>query len=142
MNFEVTKKYHFYSAHRNEYLEGSKCVNPHGHTYKIAFTFRFDTDMVDETGVTIPFEGFDNAIEPMIKALDHAFIINRSDEVLLKFFDSQGFKLIIIDGAASVENLCLHINKLFEKEHPELHSALIRISIRETESSEVVLNLK
>lgn len=64
MKFEVIKKYHFYAGHRNQYIIGSKCVNPHGHTYKVAFSFLFPYEAIsgedgDKSGVTVPFEVFD-----------------------------------------------------------------------------------
>jgi 6-pyruvoyl-tetrahydropterin synthase len=142
MTFEVTKKYHFYAGHRNQYLVGSKCVNPHGHTYKVEFTFEFPASMADsEDGVTIPFEGFDNAIEPIIKELDHTFFVDKNDTTLLEFFKSHNFKVVVFNGASSVEHLCTFLHEALKAKDPQLHSVLKKVTVRETESSVVTLNL-
>jgi 6-pyruvoyl-tetrahydropterin synthase len=75
----VTRKAHFYAAHRNERMEGSKCQRLHGHRYGLEVDFHFDTG----GAVTIPFETLDLSVSPWVRLLDHRTLLHEDDRELV-----------------------------------------------------------
>lgn len=136
--FEQTKKYHFYAAHRNELLK-DKCSSLHGHTYHVDVTFLFKQK---DNGITMLFSDVDAIVEPIIKSFDHACLMHENDPLLpylQKYSQDTGdqMKLVVINDATSLENLTVLIAGMIKKRIPEL----IRVSVRETESSIISINL-
>lgn len=69
----IKKSYHFYAAHRNQFLDG-KCERLHGHVYRLGCIFNAtrNSDSLVNGAVTQLFESFDSKIEPMLKQyFDH-----------------------------------------------------------------------
>ena len=125
---QVEKKYHFYAAHRNEYLEG-KCHNLHGHTYYVVVTFEFLT--INDNGVTMLFETIDNILTPLINKLDHCTLIHQEDKSLLNALVPLKMKIQVFPFPTSAENLAKYLfNEIYN-----LIPALSNISLQETTSS-------
>ncbi len=85
---KITCEFHYDSAHWLPYVEkGHKCGNMHGHTYLL--TVAVDGPL-DERGWVIDFADMKNAVEPLIKQLDHRVINDVIDnptvEVQLEWF--------------------------------------------------------
>jgi 6-pyruvoyltetrahydropterin/6-carboxytetrahydropterin synthase len=126
----VTRKYRFYSAHRNQDLQ-DKCYNLHGHLYRMEVTLKFP---VPEGSVTMLFKDIDKLIDPIIKTYDHKWIVDINDPL---FQDIKGallhheVEILIVPFVTSVENLCQHFYKTFEA----LGLPIQKIAIQETESS-------
>lgn len=138
---EIIKKYHFYAAHRNKELEG-KCSFMHGHTYIVKVVLSFDSYASMEAGVLIPFEDIDNALEPIIKSLDHSTLINTGDTELMNAVDrfpSIFGKVCYMPDSTSVENLCKLILRKIKLSSESIYPYVYAIKIQETTSSEVVI---
>lgn len=137
----IEKKYHFYSAHRNENLN-DKCNNIHGHTYKVYVMLAFNqSDMNNTTGTFTNFGTIDKIIEPLIYELDHATLASRFDKELNDcIVDYPGVfgKVVWIDGTTSVENLIIHIHKKLNV--TEIGRFIKQISVEETTTSKVTRN--
>lgn len=127
----VLKKYHFYAAHRNEYLK-NKCRNLHGHTYYVEVVLSIDK--TNESGVTILFEDIDNLINPIIETFDHSTLIHSADKELLSALTPLDMKLKVFDFPTSAENLC---RELFN-DIQEVGLPVVEVSLKETTSSEVL----
>ncbi|WP_162555954.1 6-carboxytetrahydropterin synthase [Reichenbachiella versicolor] len=128
---KVIKKYHFYAAHRNEYLE-NKCSNLHGHTYYVEV--KLSIEEVDGRGITMLFEDIDNYIDPIIKEYDHITFINSSDKELLNALTPLGMKLKVFDFPTSAENIC----KQLYTDIKNVGIPVVEVALRETTSSVVV----
>lgn len=108
----ITKKFHFYAAHRNQHL-ADKCYNIHGHQYQVEATFLVPP-RDPHSGVTTVFDRFDE-IDMWLKLhYDHAMLIDRADpllDYLIEFQKDQHRKLrlVIMPRATSVENLAYHL---------------------------------
>lgn len=131
----IKRDYHFYAAHRNEFLD-NKCRNIHGHTYYVQIELQFE-DAKEQTGVTMLFESIDTEANKVLRAYDHAFMINVADplyEYLQKYGEDtkDPFKFVLFKQATSVENLAERIFR-------ELFFTLpvISVSVRETMSAVV-----
>lgn len=126
----ITRKYRFYSAHRNQDLD-DKCFNLHGHLYRMEVTLKFP---VPEFGVAMLFKDIDKVVDPIVKSYDHKWIVDINDpfyqdikEALVK----HNIQVLEVPFATSVENLCQHFYKVFEA----LGLPVDKIAIQETESS-------
>lgn len=126
----VTRKYRFYSAHRNQDLD-DKCYNLHGHLYRMEVILKFP---VPELGITMLFKDIDKVVDPIVKSYDHKWIVDINDpfyhdikEALVK----HNIQVLEVPFTTSVENLCQHFYKTFEA----LGLPVQKIAIQETESS-------
>jgi 6-pyruvoyltetrahydropterin/6-carboxytetrahydropterin synthase len=125
----VSKKYHFYAAHRNELLQ-DKCSNIHGHTYYV--TVDFDLS-VQANGVTLLFSDIDSKVEPIIKQFDHCFIIHVADP-LLPVLEGKT-KLYVLDYPSSAENMAMTIYNLITN---ITSLPVMRVTLQETTTSTVI----
>lgn len=143
--FYLTKKYHFYAAHRNIGLK-NKCSFLHGHTYHLKVTITYTAKDVDrDTGVGIEFSQVDEMLESVVDSLDHSIILQDNDPLIapirqdIKYLKTltgiSADKLHEMKNPPSVENLAVGLWKLIVDRLPGLYS----ISLKETESSEITL---
>jgi len=129
--FQITKKYHFYAAHRNETLD-DKCYNLHGHTYHVEVTLGFP--IPDKSGIAMLFGEIDGLLEPYFKMLDHRWIVNVNDpfyQDIKQYIEKHNLKVVELTFPTSVENMCQHVYKDIKA----MGLPIKRIGIRETESS-------
>lgn len=127
---KIEKKYYFYAGHRN--IEaGEKCGRPHGHTYDVVCTFKFDKM---RNGVTMLFSDIDKLVEPIVKEYDHYFILNESDP-LKSAFDLINEKYITVPFETSAENMAIW---LFNRIKNETKLPIIKIEFSETKSSKII----
>lgn len=124
----LTRKYHFYAAHRNQEL-CDKCRNIHGHQYEIRVIF----DLLKKTSITTLFNELDEKVKPIIDEYDHGMLIDIHDplyEHLKKFGEPLKFKLF--NGPTSVENMA---EKLFFEIRARTGLNVDAIEVDETKSS-------
>ena len=82
-NITVVKEFTFDAAHRLPNYLG-KCVNLHGHTYKLQVGFRGAID--PETGLVVDFSNLKVMVkDAIIQHLDHAYL----NEITLDGFPSE-----------------------------------------------------
>lgn len=128
----IEKHYKFYAAHRNETLN-DKCRNLHGHRYGLRCHF----EVVRDGDISTLFNDFDSRIEPWLREYyDHALLIHIGDplyETLQQHMVRTGeiFRLKVMDGPSSVENLC-HV--LFS-EITQMGFRLAMLEVQETDTS-------
>ncbi len=97
--FEVIVEQPFSAAHYLKDYPG-KCVNVHGHNYRVQITI--EGEALDKLGMLIEFEVIKQALKPWIDRFDHALLneippfdkINPSAENLAKFFHDEVTKAI------------------------------------------------
>ncbi len=133
----VTRKYHFYAAHRNKHA-GEKCGRIHGHTYDIECTFNF---RMDANGVSMLFADIDKLIEPIIKQYCHFLLLYENDP-LCKILKDANEPFIALPFETSVENLGEHIFfqiKGIESEEYIGYFPIVELSISETKSSKIII---
>lgn len=124
----LTRKYHFYAAHRNQEL-CDKCRNIHGHQYEI----RVEFDLEKKSSITTLFSELDAKVKPIIDEYDHGMLIDRNDPLykhLLAFEES--FKFVVFEGPTSVENL---VEKLYRDIRARTGLNVFAVEVDETKSS-------
>lgn len=127
---KIEKSYHFYAGHRNKEA-GEKCGRPHGHTYNVTCTFKFNTMT---NGVTMLFSDIDNKVEPIIKEYDHYFLLCE-DDPLVTVLDFAGEKFKVVPFETSAENMAIW---LFNRIKNEAELPIVKIEFAETKSSKVI----
>jgi 6-pyruvoyltetrahydropterin/6-carboxytetrahydropterin synthase len=125
---EITKRYHFYAAHRNKGA-GEKCGRIHGHTYDVVCSFSFEG--INESGVTVLFSEIDKLVEPIIKMHDHYLLLFEND-YLCKVLQKQNEAFITLPFETSAENMAIY---LFNRIKKETGLNIKKISLAETKTS-------
>ena len=87
-------------GHRLPYHE--TCKNIHGHSYRLIVEV---TGQVNEQGMVIDFGEISNLVKPIIDQLDHSFMVDPSDEMMLKVLADSGLKATHVDFFSTAENI-------------------------------------
>lgn len=102
---KIAKEFRWEMGHRLPEHFGL-CKNIHGHSYKMILTV--EGEMNDQQMV-IDYYDLEKIINPIIQELDHAFMVNKNDELVLNFLNQINSKKVVVEFDATVENICLFI---------------------------------
>jgi len=131
MQITVTKKFHFYAAHRNLEI-GGKCANLHGHRYGLSITVKEPMN----GSVSILFEDLQNKIQPLVEELDHSLLLDVHDPAGMALKRSMACeKIYAMDNPTSAENLALDLFKRVENAGLNI----TKLELQETDSSTVTV---
>jgi 6-pyruvoyltetrahydropterin/6-carboxytetrahydropterin synthase len=125
MKAKVAREIHWEMSHRLPFHDGG-CRNIHGHSYKA----RIELDgELDKNGFLIDFYEIERIFRPLIDRIDHAFVCDSNDALMLDFLKANGFKYYVIENTTTSENMARH---LLEAALPELHrhTNLEKVTIR------------
>lgn len=102
-----TRRVEFDAAHRVTRHE-SKCRNLHGHRYVVELIA--EASALDSKGFVIDFGVLKGVVGAWIdEHLDHGFIGKSSDSALIAFVREQGWKVYVLPGEPTAENIAAHI---------------------------------
>jgi 6-pyruvoyltetrahydropterin/6-carboxytetrahydropterin synthase len=121
---KIAKEFHWEMGHRLPDHFGL-CKNIHGHSYKMILTVE---GQINQKQMVIDYYDLERIINPIIQQLDHAFMVNRNDNLVLEFLEKLNSKKVIVDFDATVENICLFI--LDKIKNTKLPSNIKSISVR------------
>lgn len=121
----VSKEFHWEMSHRLPRHAGL-CKNIHGHTYRLRLDL-FGTP--DECGIVVDFFDIDRIMRPIIDRLDHAFLCEKSDTLILDFLQANNFKCEILDAPTTSENIVVYLADLAEPKFRALGN-ISRMTIR------------
>jgi 6-pyruvoyltetrahydropterin/6-carboxytetrahydropterin synthase len=125
----IAKEFHWEMGHRLPEHFGL-CKNIHGHSYKMILTVEGE---MNEQQMVIDYYDLEKIISPIIQELDHAFMVNKNDKLVLEFLNQINSKKVVVDFDATVENICLFIlNKIKNASLPKNIKA-INVRIFETQ---------
>jgi len=86
----------------------SKCANMHGHRGVVEVTV--SAPALDKVGRVIDFDCLKEVVGGWIdKHLDHAFIVNKDDLVVVEFLRTNKQRHFVFDGEPSSENLAIFL---------------------------------
>lgn len=130
--YEIEKEIEFDAGHRVP-LHASKCHNPHGHRYRVVATVvgELITDG-PESGMVRDFSIVKHYLTTLVHdKYDHAFIIHEDDEGLIRLFQWNEWKHVIVPFYPTAE--CLAKDIYWDlKEHL---NGLLSIAVWETPTS-------
>ncbi|OYT10569.1 MAG: 6-pyruvoyl tetrahydropterin synthase [Bacteroidetes bacterium 4572_112] len=123
---KISKEFIWEMSHRISEHKGL-CKNIHGHTYKMAVKLKGEPA---EDGMLLDYYDMAIIVDPLVDELNHAFLVEKKDKVMLDFLIENEFKYKVIDKASTAENISeMMIERLMPefKKFPNLSSMKIRI---------------
>lgn len=125
---KIAKEFHWEMGHRLPEHFG-QCKNIHGHSYKMIVEFEGE---LNQQGMLIDYYDIEKIINPVIEKLDHAFMVNRNDKVVLEFLEKMNSKKVVVDFQSTAENICSYLlNKIKETNLPD-NIKKIKVRVQET----------
>jgi len=126
---KIAKEFRWEMGHRLPEHFG-QCKNIHGHSYKMLV--EFDGEL-DKQGMIIDYYDVEKIINPIIEKLDHAFMVNKNDKVVIEFLEKMNSKKVVVNFQSTAENICLYM--LGEIEKVILPKNINEIKVRVYETS-------
>jgi len=127
---KIAKEFRWEMGHRLPDHFG-KCKNIHGHSYKMLVQFSGE---LDKNGMIIDYYDVEKIINLVIEKLDHAFMVNKNDKVVLNFLEKMDSKRVVVDFESTAENICKYL--LSEVSKTSLPGNIKEIKIRVQETTE------
>lgn len=100
---EIAKEFHWEMGHRLPFHEGG-CRNVHGHSYRMRVSV---SGTLDSNGMVVDYFDLRRILDPVIDRIDHAFLCDRSDAVMLAFLEENNLKRVVVDFPSTAENIAL-----------------------------------
>ncbi|MEJ5210601.1 MAG: 6-carboxytetrahydropterin synthase QueD [Burkholderiales bacterium] len=135
----ITRRIEFDAGHRIPHHK-SQCRHLHGHRYALEITLSGDiitTEGVSEQGMVMDYGDVKRiAMERLVHAWDHAFLVWRGDTVVRQFLESlPGHKTVVLDSVPTAENLAAEAFRILDEAYVDVfgnHLRLERVRIYET----------
>jgi 6-pyruvoyltetrahydropterin/6-carboxytetrahydropterin synthase len=121
---KIAKEFRWEMGHRLPEHFGL-CKNIHGHSYKMIVEFEGE---LDKNQMVIDYYDVEKIINPVIEKLDHAFMVNKDDKVVLEFLEKMSSKKVVVDFNSTVENICGYL--LYEIKKCSLPSNISSVKVR------------
>ncbi|MCX6155769.1 MAG: 6-carboxytetrahydropterin synthase [Candidatus Kapabacteria bacterium] len=137
---KIAKEFKWEMGHRLSFHEGL-CKNIHGHSYKATIEIEGE---VDSNGIVLDYYKLGHIVDSLISKLDHSFIVQKDDKIVLDFLKNNSFKHHIISKQTTAENICeFMIKELSDTLNVYENLKLITIKLNETQDSyaEMSMNL-
>jgi 6-pyruvoyltetrahydropterin/6-carboxytetrahydropterin synthase len=125
---KIAKEFHWEMGHRLPEHFG-KCKNIHGHSYKMIVELEGD---INENGMIMDYYDLKKIVNPVIEELDHAFMVYKKDEEIVKFLNSMRSKKVIVGFQSTVENICKYILTEIQKQSLPANVKKLRVRIFES----------
>jgi 6-pyruvoyltetrahydropterin/6-carboxytetrahydropterin synthase len=137
---KIAKEFRWEMGHRLPEHFGL-CKNIHGHSYKMLVEFEGELDI---NGMIIDYYDVEKIINPIIEKLDHAFMVNKDDKIVLEFLEKMNSKKVVVAFQSTAENICLYLLNEIKKAPLLQNVNEIKVRIYETscDYAEETLQLK
>ncbi|MBS1562622.1 MAG: 6-carboxytetrahydropterin synthase [Bacteroidetes bacterium] len=101
MRTRISKQFRWEMGHRLAHHAGL-CKNIHGHSYEAHVILAGEPD---DQGMVMDYFDMKTLVQPLIDELDHCFLCDRSDDVMVDFFTDHPMKVVYIDVPTTAENI-------------------------------------
>jgi len=108
---KIAKEFRWEMGHRLPEHFG-QCKNIHGHSYKMLVEFGGE---LNKDEMVIDYYDVEKIINPIIEKLDHAFMVNKNDKVVIDFLEKMNSKKVVVGFQSTAENICLYLLKEIKK---------------------------
>jgi 6-pyruvoyltetrahydropterin/6-carboxytetrahydropterin synthase len=125
---KIAKEFHWEMGHRLPEHFGL-CKNIHGHSYKMIVQFEGE---LDKDQMVIDYYDVEKIINPIIEKLDHAFMVNKEDKVVLEFLEKINSKKIVVNFNSTVENICSYLLSKIRGSSLPSNIAFLKVRVYET----------
>ncbi|MCZ7557659.1 MAG: 6-pyruvoyl tetrahydropterin synthase family protein [Bacteroidia bacterium] len=128
----IARDFHWEMGHRLPFHQ-SGCANIHGHSYRLTVEL---TGRLDANGMLMDYGEMKRLIMPLIDELDHAFLCDDKDTLMLNFLSGSGLKYKIVPFTSTAENLSLYLlDELWKVFESKAEVTALKLRLRETEIS-------
>lgn len=125
----IGKEFVWEMSHRLPFHEGP-CKHIHGHTYKMLLEL---VGEVNENRMLIDFYDIEKIVRPLLNKVDHAFLVDKKDELMLNFLKENQFKYYEIENFSTAEDISLSFTELLKPEFQKFNNLKsLKIRIYET----------
>lgn len=132
MKLKIGKDFKWEMSHRLTFHKGP-CVNIHGHSYKMRIELE---GTLDENQMIMDFYDVHKIVQPYVDKLDHSFIVDGKDELMLNFLKENNFKYFEIPNFTTSEFMAIHFINVFKSDFAKFSNlSLLRVRIYETEDA-------
>jgi 6-pyruvoyltetrahydropterin/6-carboxytetrahydropterin synthase len=97
----IAKDFRWEMAHRLPEHSGG-CRNVHGHSYRMWVEVAGEPD---RQGMVLDYFTLKEIVDPLIAEIDHSFLCDRSDTLIVDFMKSSGLKAVYVDFPTTAENI-------------------------------------
>lgn len=127
---KIAKEFKWEMSHRLPFHNGP-CKNIHGHTYKVIIEIEGD---IDVNLMVLDYYDVYKIMNPLIKMLDHSFMCDSEDDLMINFLKENNFKIVIIEGFSTAENIVeFFFSKIKDKFSEYNNIKKLKIRVYETE---------
>jgi 6-pyruvoyltetrahydropterin/6-carboxytetrahydropterin synthase len=128
----ISKQFRWEMGHRLPFHEGL-CRNMHGHSYEAHVIL---TGEPDEHGMVMDYFDMKWLIQDKIDELDHCFLCDASDTVVVDFLREHGLKSVLVPMPTTAENIArLLIEHVCSKLPADHRVKSVRLRVYETEKT-------
>lgn len=125
---KIAKEFYWEMGHRIPEHFG-KCKNIHGHSYKMLV--EIDGDIL-ENGMVMDYYNLKDTIEPLIEKLDHAFLVNKDDKLVIEFLEKINSKKVVVDFQSTAENITMFFLNEIKKAKLPPNIRKVKVRVYET----------
>ena len=126
---KIAKEFRWEMGHRLPDHFGL-CKNIHGHSYKMIVEFEGE---LDKNQMVIDYYDVEKIINPLIEKLDHSFMVNKNDKVVLEFLEKMNSKKVIVDFNSTAENICSYLLSEIKKCSLPSNISSVKVRVYETQ---------
>lgn len=123
---KIAKDFIWEMSHRLTFHNGP-CKNIHGHSYKLRVEIEGD---LDGNSMLLDYYDLEQIVRPLINQLDHAFLCDKNDDIMLPFLKQHGFKHFTIDAYTTAENMVTFFIDEFTpkfKQYDNINSLMVQV---------------
>ena len=127
----ITRRLEFDAGHRIPEHD-SQCRHLHGHRYAIEITLSGDVIQkkgAPDNGMVMDFAKVrDIAREHLVEVWDHAFLVYKSDTIVLEFLRSlPGHKTVVLNATPTAENMALEAFRILDRAYRDIYGNHLRL---------------
>lgn len=128
----ISKQFRWEMGHRLPFHEGL-CRNMHGHSYEAHVIL---TGEPDEHGMVMDYYDMKGLVQEKIDELDHCFLCDASDTVVMDFLRTHDMKSVIVSMPTTAENIARLLLEHVCTKIPATHRITsVRVRVYETEKT-------
>ena len=126
---KIAKEFRWEMGHRLPEHFGL-CKNIHGHSYKMIVEFEGE---LDKNQMVIDYYDVEKIINPVIEKLDHSFMVNIDDKIVLEFLEKMNSKKVVVDFNSTAENICNYLLSEIKKCSLPSNISSVKVRVYETQ---------
>lgn len=138
---KIAKDFYWEMSHRLPFHQGP-CRNIHGHSYKIRVEIEGE---LDDNGMVLDYYDLKQIVLPIIENLDHSFVVDKNDNLMINFLKQNNFKYYITEQTTTAENLVKHFFDLLKiqikTKFPHIKKLMLRLYETENVYAEISENI-